>query len=798
MSQLPFADAITRYQGNEDRVDKFVNQYGTYTTSGGTPVKTLPSLADSFNTIAQAVGTGLLYGTYASANAAIAGIADQALVDIIVDETHSGLRTRYRKESGALVFKFTFDALRADLAASTGAAQVGSNAGTVQTDINARPTSATLASSGGAALIGAADGLTVQQDINARPSNALNLTLHNIPTDRVVLSDAVTNGTNVITSATYVHSPSNVGKLVVLYYANTANAPQTGTITASAANQITVSFTATASLTGLQLWYGSDALTGINSAIAAAAAANNSPQGSTQLDLQIPSVDILVSATPTNTYGVTFTGAGRILVVTSGTGLIQYNWQYDLNKVTTNKLAVAAIQKKFSTQTSNSTIISGDSQVAGQGIVDLNFRLDVNLSNYAQTRGFNPSFVTNAGHSGKAINDWYNGTTGYLTTDIPALGGGTPPDLYIIHGWTANSPRPDTNAPGNSVATQISLLRQGLAYIRANYDQSVVGVIVTMGSPCSNTPLFSDEKWNEKLVRGYAQACYDYQCCFLNTYALIRDALRGPGTSLLFDTNYAWNAHIHPLEMTNAAICDALYDIIYPKGLNTLSTSQFRNVPTTVRTPLSADLPNSYKIGQTWLAARVANGFPFDGAVLNHWVADGLGDLLQICAPNSSGSSQYLAYRVGNISSNTWFAWHKILGEPPRASITPAVVSSGGGTPTYTTQAGDTNLATTTCRFSIRISLSGLGTLAAGNVSITGLLAALGTSGVSATLPVFSCSISNITLSGGYTQVIALLSGTTLTLNKIGSGLARANLTVAELSATSEIFISGVYSTDPL
>jgi hypothetical protein len=55
----------------------------------------------------------------------------------------------------------------ADLAATTGAALVGSTGpSTVQADINARPTSATLAASGGSALVG-----FTQSDINAVPRN---------------------------------------------------------------------------------------------------------------------------------------------------------------------------------------------------------------------------------------------------------------------------------------------------------------------------------------------------------------------------------------------------------------------------------------------------------------------------------------------------------------------------------------------------------------------------------------------------------------------------------------------------
>jgi len=43
MSQLPADQAIQRFQENEERVDKFVNTFGSYQTTGNTSVETLPS-----------------------------------------------------------------------------------------------------------------------------------------------------------------------------------------------------------------------------------------------------------------------------------------------------------------------------------------------------------------------------------------------------------------------------------------------------------------------------------------------------------------------------------------------------------------------------------------------------------------------------------------------------------------------------------------------------------------------------------------------------------------------------------
>jgi hypothetical protein len=58
---------------------------------------------------AQSSGAVNFYNTKALANAALAGLADQSVVEVFADESLSGRNTRYRKESGALNFKLYLD-----------------------------------------------------------------------------------------------------------------------------------------------------------------------------------------------------------------------------------------------------------------------------------------------------------------------------------------------------------------------------------------------------------------------------------------------------------------------------------------------------------------------------------------------------------------------------------------------------------------------------------------------------------------------------------------------------------------
>jgi len=105
--------------------------------------------------------------TFQTLNKAVVGLAN-------VDNTTDAAKPVSTATQTALNLKMT----SATLAATGGAALVGTTAGNVQSDINTinanvalRPTSTTLAASGGAALIGSAAG-NVQTDINARPTSA--------------------------------------------------------------------------------------------------------------------------------------------------------------------------------------------------------------------------------------------------------------------------------------------------------------------------------------------------------------------------------------------------------------------------------------------------------------------------------------------------------------------------------------------------------------------------------------------------------------------------------------------------
>jgi hypothetical protein len=63
---------------------------------------------DATYSAAQSSGV-YIYNAKSEATAAVAGLPDLSIVEVLADESQSGARTRYRKESGSLVFKIALD-----------------------------------------------------------------------------------------------------------------------------------------------------------------------------------------------------------------------------------------------------------------------------------------------------------------------------------------------------------------------------------------------------------------------------------------------------------------------------------------------------------------------------------------------------------------------------------------------------------------------------------------------------------------------------------------------------------------
>lgn len=131
------------------------------------------------------------------------------------------------------------------------------------------------------------------------------------------------------------------------------------------------------------------------------------------------------------------------------------------------------------------------------------------------------------------------------------------------------------------------------------------------------------------------------------------------------------------------------------------------------------------------------------------------------------------------------------IGGLDSGSITPTLVSSGGGAPTYTAQVGYYTRLGNRVFFQLRVQLATLGTLAAGNLTIAGL--PIATNGTSGNIPTFTAN-GRIMAITATTQLCAdaTAGSTSVRLLVFNAGIM-AVLTVADITGTSIIDVTGSY-----
>ncbi len=154
-------------------------------------------------------------------------------------------------------------------------------------------------------------------------------------------------------------------------------------------------------------------------------------------------------------------------------------------------------------------------------------------------------------------------------------------------------------------------------------------------------------------------------------------------------------------------------------------------------------------------------------------------------APVVNAGIKFPAVQVAVANANT-------LDDYEEGTFTPTIVSSGGGTPTYSVQTGAYTKVGDSVWFSIHITTATLGTLAAGNITI-------------ATLP-FTVSASfaswiSVSYFGGLATAVSYVGGalnaatTSIAMTYIpaaGSG-SHGLLTKADLGGVTDIIIGGFY-----
>jgi hypothetical protein len=379
----------------------------------------------------------------------------------------------------------------------------------------------------------------------------------------------------------------------------------------------------------------------------------------------------------TNPYGTEFQGRGRLLKSITG-GTQQLNSKADAGQHVFGQEYLSTFNKIILNKQDPATILmSGDSTTAGDGTT-APFRPHEILQMLGVERGHEIT-TTNAGHSGKDTSEW---VSTYLTADLA-----TNPDLYIVR-WGINDP-----FNGRTIAQFATSLRQGLAQIRATKTLAQMSVLLMSPSSTSDTPNGRDEKWYEQARLVCRQAARDYQCCFIDTYALWRDAR--PAAGLYMDNPFADGRAIHPANVMNAWIYSCVANVLFPTGLRP------RMFHSSFGTLVAATAPDRYAYGQTIYSAasgssdflvtnptvvtiRSADGGVYQRAFsnFNNGASNGNYPVPQMMERMGLGSSWYTAITAPSLDLtsllvNGWLPFDATL-NIPRAKKTNNEVSLNG------------------------------------------------------------------------------------------------------------------------
>lgn len=195
-------------------------------------------------------------------------------------------------------------------------------------------------------------------------------------------------------------------------------------------------------------------------------------------------------------------------------------------------------------------VLSGDSTTVGY-ISAVSIAAEpphVLLAQYSKLRGYTNVTVVNNGHSAQGTNHW-NAT--HVLADIAEN-----PDLLILR-WGINDP-----AYSQTVDMFAASLRGGLAQVRASKTVFQLSVVLMTPNSSAYIPDGRDEFWHESINKVIRQAALDYDCVFIDLYAICQRS-HGLSNSIIFDTisGYA----VHPTQSHYVQIANIIADVIFPE-----------------------------------------------------------------------------------------------------------------------------------------------------------------------------------------------------------------------------------------
>lgn len=405
----------------------------------------------------------------------------------------------------------------------------------------------------------------------------------------------------------------------------------------------------------------------------------------------LPDDEVYLAPTYSNIYGKEFRGKGEIVRTATG-GLERINGYTDDYQRVSRQENLAAWYKHVYDQSTAPTrqlriVFSGDSTTAGSGTT-AGYTIPELVLAGITSRGLQTPYniaSLNHGQSGAHTGQW---ETTHVHTDVAAN-----PDLLVLRwgindpGWLKNGTTPPLDAGQDypnrrDIVDYITSLRNGLATVRASKPFSTTSILLMMPNSTYDIPNGRDARWYEQLRGALIQAAKDYQCGFIDTYAIMQDSKYL--ANVMMDDPYADGRGIHPDDKMNSVIAGHIVDLVAPEGMRyNLASNKFFNLGGAALLPTEPLLPSAYSAALYMVRATPANGWPLDGTAITFRSVDET--VLQILYPYKDADRGQLKYRQGRAASlggepENWSQWYTVVTDGGFSNVNPAVGYSLPGT----------------------------------------------------------------------------------------------------------------------
>lgn len=346
-------------------------------------------------------------------------------------------------------------------------------------------------------------------------------------------------------------------------------------------------------------------------------------------------------------------GPGRVMRVLNANGdTLQLNLEADRFQHIFGEEYLYAWHQKLQNRSAVQAVFSGDSTTAGSSVAQANQYIDKLVQQFLREAGYDVT-VTNKGVSGINTEQW---RTTYLAAELALA-----PDLWVIR-YGVNDPsylksNANTGGTTDGYTGEYALrrdpgdfatsLRSALTTIRASRDVSQTSILLMVQNATSDSPNGRDEKWTESVRHVVKKAARDFQCAFMDTYALWNGA-RTSATRWQ-DNPYSDGRAIHPLGIMNFWIANRIVGLIAP------GAGGFRNPHSSYSAPSINVPPASFPLGHSvyYVTNWSINGVTYGGLVVTFRSADGIAWQTVVDGVNNRRQAE----RSGQVGPNTWNEW---------------------------------------------------------------------------------------------------------------------------------------------